>query len=77
MNQVLVETLEDEDHKVYSAQDGNSGIVIGRNHQFDLAISDVRLPGIDGVETLTELKKNQPDLKCIIITGYALSLIHI
>jgi DNA-binding response OmpR family regulator len=71
MNQVLVETLQDEGHKIYSARDGKAGIVIGRNHHFDLAISDVRLPGIDGVETLTELKKNQPDLKCIVITGYA------
>lgn len=71
MNQILVETLKDDDHEVYSAREGQAAIVIGRNHHFDLAISDVRLPGMDGVEALTQLKKNQPDLKTVIITGYA------
>lgn len=71
MNQVLVDTLEDEDHEVVSATNGKDALRLLEKKRFDLAVSDVRLPGMDGVETLTLLKKAQPDLKCIIITGYA------
>lgn len=71
MNQILVETLEDQDHTVRSAADGKEAVSLAHREEFDLAISDVRLPGRDGVETLTELKKVQKNLKCIIITGYA------
>ena len=71
INQILGETLEDQEHPVRSAADGKQALVRAHREEFDLAISDVRLPGKDGVETLTELKKVQKNLKCIIITGYA------
>lgn len=71
MNQILVDTLEDEDHEVESAENFKDALSLAHQRPFDLAISDVRLPGKDGVETLTELKKIQNDLKCVIITGYA------
>ncbi|HIB68237.1 MAG TPA: response regulator [Phycisphaerales bacterium] len=71
MNQILVETLEDQEHTVRSASDEKEAVSLAHREEFDLAISDVRLPGKDGVETLTELKKIQKGLKCIIITGYA------
>lgn len=71
MNEILVETLSDEGHEVKSALEGKIAIKLAERKPFDLAISDVRLPGMDGVETLTCLKKHDPQLKCIIITGYA------
>lgn len=71
MNEVLSETLMDEDYEVQSAFSGKEAIRLFEQTEFDLVISDVRLPGMDGVETLTQLKKIRPSLKCIIITGYA------
>lgn len=71
MNEVLVETLEDEGHEVASAFNGKAAISLARKRKFDLAVSDVRLPGMDGVETLTTMKDHDPKLKCIVITGYA------
>jgi CheY-like chemotaxis protein len=71
MNEVLAETLEDEGHDVQSAFSGKHALSLAEQNVFDLAVSDVRLPGIDGVETLAKLKQVNPNLKCIVITGYA------
>jgi len=38
---------------------------------FDVALVDVKMPGISGVDLLTELKKRDPDLEVIILTGHA------
>ena len=38
---------------------------------FDIVISDIRMPGMDGIQLLEELKKIQPSLVVIMITGYA------
>jgi CheY-like chemotaxis protein len=71
MNEVLKETLEDEGHEVETALNGKEALQLAETRQFDLAVSDVRLPGMDGVETLTRLKAAQPGIKTIVITGYA------
>ena len=71
MNEILVSTLSDDDYEVTAAFTGLQAIELCRKEVFDLLITDVRLPGADGVETLGELKKIQPALKCIVITGYA------
>ena len=71
MNEVLTEMLEDDDHEVVSVFNGNDALKRCEKGKFDLVISDVRLPGMDGVETLTRIKALHPDQKCIIITGYA------
>jgi len=38
---------------------------------FDVALVDVKMPGMSGVELLAELKKRDPDLEVIILTGHA------
>lgn len=71
MNEILVSTLKDAEHQVQSVFSGQQAVDLCHNVWFDLVITDVRLPGIDGVETLAQLKNLQPALKCIVITGYA------
>ena len=71
MNEVLTEMLEDDDHEVVSVFNGADALKRCERIKFDLVISDVRLPGMDGVETLTKIKELHPDQKCVIITGYA------
>ena len=71
MNEILVSTLEGTDQEVESAFNGPQAIEMCKGKQYDLVISDVRLPGMDGVETLEQIRKVSPKVKCIIITGYA------
>ncbi|HDM76545.1 MAG TPA: response regulator, partial [Deltaproteobacteria bacterium] len=40
------------------------------NENYDVAVVDLKMPGIDGVETQKRLKKIQPFLQCIVLTGH-------
>lgn len=71
MNEVLTETLEDEGHDVVSVFNGQAALRHIRLTHFDLVVTDVRLPGMDGVETISQIREEDPEVKCVIITGYA------
>lgn len=71
MNEILVETLEDEGHEVTAVFQGNHAVHHASKTPFDLVVTDVRLPGMDGVETLSQIREVAPTVKCIVITGYA------
>ena len=67
MNDILVGCLTDDNHEVSSAFSGPEAIELSKLNTYDLLITDVRLPGIDGVETIDRVKRLQPHIKCIII----------
>lgn len=72
MRAVVVDTLEDEDdYLVQSASCVQEALKLARKTRFDLLITDVRMPGENGIEGFVELKKLHPGLKCIVITGYS------
>ena len=43
----------------------------GRGPRFDVVVMDVRMPGMDGLEALAEMKKAAPKLPVILLTGHA------
>lgn len=71
MNEILVSTLSDQGYDVDSVFNGPRAIEKCEKTTYDLIVTDVRLPGIDGVEMLQALRRLQPKVKCIVITGYA------
>lgn len=42
-----------------------------RQNSFDVVVMDVSMPGLDGIECMAEMKKVQPELEVIILTGHA------
>lgn len=56
---------------VEEADSGHQALELLQTGPFDLVISDIEMPLMDGVELLTNIKTRYPDLDVIIITGYA------
>ena len=63
--------LEDEGYDVSTASSGLEAIEKAKSENYDLVVSDVRMAEMDGIETLSNVKKQQPDARSIVITGYA------
>ncbi len=66
---ILRDVLESEGHEVMEASDGCVGMALFRENSPDLIIADILMPGTDGIETITELRKDYPDVKIIAISG--------
>ena len=71
MREVLQTLLVREGCKVSTAVTGADGLELARERWFDVAIVDVMMPGIDGIETLDRLRRLDEDLPVILITAYA------
>jgi DNA-binding NtrC family response regulator len=65
----LKEGLEDEGYAVYCAASGTEGLEIARARRPDLVLTDLMMPGMDGLVFLKTLKKLDPFLPVVIITG--------
>ncbi|MCI5075160.1 response regulator [Oricola sp.] len=60
-------------HTVELAEDGDIGLakLTERAGAYDLVLSDIRMPAMDGIAMATEMAKDFPDLKILLMTGYA------
>lgn len=67
----VVECLEDEGYQVAAASHVEEALNLAKTHSFALLITDVRMPGADGVDGFSLLRKIQPGLRCIVISGYS------
>lgn len=65
----LSEYLEDMGFTVLMAESGEKGLAILADQPLDLAVVDMRLPGIDGTQTIVKAHEMQPELKFIVHTG--------
>jgi two-component system nitrogen regulation response regulator NtrX len=68
--QSLSGLLADEGFEIETATNGYEGLKIVEDGSPDLVLLDIWMPGIDGIETLKEIKKNYPTIPVIIITGH-------
>ena len=69
--------LKEEKYAVISAASGEAGIEIVRENRLDLVLLDMRLPGINGMETFKRIKKIDSKLPVIIMTAYGTTQIAI
>jgi DNA-binding NtrC family response regulator len=71
MREILEALLGREGYRVKLASSGEEGLELARSAQFDAAIVDVMMPGIDGIAVLEELKKIDDDLPVVMVTAFA------
>jgi DNA-binding NtrC family response regulator len=70
MQQMLSATLVDEGYEVDIASDGQEGIRRAREKRYDLVLTDLKLPGADGIEVLSEVKEVDPETSVIVMTAF-------
>ncbi len=68
---VLSELMREEGFEVYTAPGGKEALEVVREVDLDLAISDMQMPEMDGLQLLAEIKKINAELPVIIVTAYA------
>ena len=61
--------LEDADHLVEDAADGEKGVAMFRENPADLVVTDIFMPEKEGLETIDEIKRLRPETKIIAISG--------
>jgi DNA-binding NtrC family response regulator len=67
---VLEQTLREEGCDVRVAADGKSGIAALQGETFDCVITDLRMPGIDGLSVLKWVADHQPGVEVVMLTGH-------
>jgi DNA-binding NtrC family response regulator len=63
--------LSRKGYLVQTAESGEEALVHAAARRFEVAITDLKMPGLDGLETLRALKAIDPTIAVIIATGYA------
>ncbi len=58
-------------HKVLMARDADDALSVLQSESVDLVLCDIKMPGINGLELVRRVHELQPDLPCIVITGYS------
>ena len=71
MTQFLSIVLKKEGFQVTAVNSGAEALERARAESFDVAITDFKMPGADGIEVLSSLKKIDPNLPVILMTAYA------
>lgn len=67
---LMKSTLIEEGYLVDDAPSGEDAITAAHNQQYDIVLLDVKMPGIDGIQTLKILRKEAPNTDYIMITGF-------
>lgn len=71
IRKVMTVTLQDAGYQVLTARDGESGLKIFVDEGPDIILCDLRMPGMDGISVLKEMKARDPNKEVIVITAYA------
>ena len=71
VSNTLSALLKAEGFDVVTALSGEEGVELLRGRHFEVAIADLVMPGMDGIQTIAALKDVDPDVEVIILTGHA------
>ena len=70
MQWVFSSVIGEGDWEILTADTGELGIGLVKDKEVHLVFLDLKLPGMDGLAVLKELKRNNPELPVVMITGY-------
>ncbi|NIR12566.1 MAG: response regulator, partial [Desulfobacterales bacterium] len=58
------------DYEVFTAEDGSKGLELVARENPSIVLTDIKMPGMDGIEVLRRVKERRPDAEVIVITGH-------
>jgi two-component system NtrC family sensor kinase len=70
IRRLLALSLASDGHEVSTASGGEEGIEIFKSESPTIVLTDIKMPGIDGIEVLKQVKELSPDAEVIMITGH-------
>lgn len=70
LQEVLGLLLEIEGHNIATAYTGGEALEKAKSNKYDLIITDLKMPGMSGMEVIKNFKLQNPDTKIIMITGF-------
>jgi len=68
---IMTKKLGKRDLNCDNAQDGVTALEMIKAKNYDVVLLDVKMPGMDGIETLREIKKHAPLTEVVMLTGHA------
>jgi two-component system, cell cycle response regulator CpdR len=73
LRELLVRALGEDGHVLTESVDGATALdaLSESNGEFDLLLSDVKMPNVDGIELALATGRNHPDIAIMLMTGYA------
>lgn len=71
LTKTLVRLLEAKGYEVLISKNGQEALIILEEECFDLVLTDIRMPGMNGVEMIEQLRKTGNKTPVIFLTGYA------
>ena len=69
--ETIVKRLQKRKMTAQGAESGEKALDLIDAQPFDVVVLDVKMPGLDGIETLREIKKRKPLIEVILLTGHA------
>lgn len=69
IRELLHEFFTDRGYRTLLADSGETGLILARDEDVDVALLDIEMPGMDGIETLRRLKEINPGIGVVMITG--------
>lgn len=69
IRRALADYLTERGYETATASDGTEGLTIARSEQFHAVLVDLRMPQVDGMEVITTLHAEQPELPMVVVSG--------
>jgi len=62
--------LEELGHKIHVTSSGADALELFAQHKFDLVVTDYKMPRMDGLELIGRLRKQQPEILIVLVSGF-------
>ena len=62
--------LEELGHKIHLASSGAEALEQFSQHKYDLVVTDYKMPRMDGLELIVRLRKQQPEIRIVLVSGF-------